>query len=202
MVGISLASSYPSVSSLNSLNFSLMISSYFFNFCLLPTLLRIFSRLFITDKNSLSMFSSEPLSLLLLSCPYRMVWFSYFSLSSSINLFFFIFFYRADTGFDVFVWFMMIFLLFLADFFYVRSCFMFLSSFRVSFSFLKTSLLAVWGSSFLAVNTLDVVACLFYLTISEILLDFFLFDLRGFADSLVWLLLSFFCSFFMVSLCA
>ena len=57
-----------------------------------------------------------------------------------------------------------------------------LSIFRTSFSFLNTSLLAVTGISFRAVVGLEAVVCLFYLTISEILLDFFLLDLRGLVD--------------------
>jgi hypothetical protein len=36
--------------------------------------------------------------------------------------------------------------------------------------------------SFFAVEFFEVIVCLFYLTISEILLDFFLLDLSGFVD--------------------
>lgn len=120
-----------------------------------------------------------------------MVWFSYFSLSSSINLFFFIFFYRAETGFELLGLWMIVFLVFLADFFSVFSCLIFLSIFKTSLSFLKTYLLAVCGIYFLAVVFREVTACLFYFTTSEILLDFFLLDFRGLADSTVGLLLNF-----------
>lgn len=145
-------------------------------------------------------YSSLFLSLLLLSWAYKIVWFSYFSLSSSINLFFFIFFSLAETGFELLGLCNIVFLGFLADFFYVLSCFIFLSSFNTNFSFLKTSLLAVCGSYFLAVVFLEVIACLFYFTTSEILLDFFLLDLGGLADYVVGLLFNFFDYFLMNSL--
>jgi hypothetical protein len=92
-------SSYPYDSTLNSLSFSLIRSSSFFSFCLLPTLLSTFYRLLITDRKSLSTASPSLICSLLVPSPSNIVWFTYFS-RYSINLLILFFFSRADTGFD------------------------------------------------------------------------------------------------------
>ena len=81
--------------SLNSFSRSLINANSFLSFCLLPTLVRTFSKLFITDIKSSSTPSLGEWPCSSITC------FSYFSWSYSNSLFLFVLPSLADPGFEL-----------------------------------------------------------------------------------------------------
>lgn len=155
-----------------------------------------------TERNSLSILFyslslSPPLLIRPVICSSRIVWFSYFSFNSSMNLLFLLFFSRAETGFTVLSTNRFDLTWDLDDFLSPSFFYLFLSILILIFSFLWTYLLATGMNSLRELVIFKGVLASLGAN-SLILLDFFLLDL-GLTDSVVGLLLIFFDSFLGIS---